>query len=175
VKDLEKLDTFEWKAKMAGFGAIQALLVGILYKACIYKEYNKFREDQEDLIKNGDWQFDLFDCSACCGADWRICLGGWWCASARWADTASKVQPPMMGYFLWLLVFVLLSMGSNITWGASGAVLLLIVVYNRARIREIYGINSGILTDVLTWCCCGPCAVIQEARQIEYVKQPEMF
>lgn len=177
VKDLERLDTFEWRAKMAAFGAIQALLVGILYKACIYKEYLKFREDQEDLLRHdGRWQFDLFDCSYCCGADWRICLAGWCCTSARWADTASKVQPPMMGYFMWLLVVVLLSMGSNITWGVSGAILLLIVVYNRARIRENYGINSdGIFTDVLTWCCCSPCAVIQEARQIEYVKQPEMF
>lgn len=151
-----------------GFCVVQAFIIAVIYEQCCKMAYPKL---PEGAIKEEEWQFGLFQTRGC-ARDWRICLFSFCCPSARWADTVSRLQPPVMGFLPALFVFSLLSGASALTFGASTVILFLVVVLSRVRIREAYGISHGelgILTDCLIYCCCAPCAIAQEARQIEYV------
>ena len=40
-------------------------------------------------------------------------------------------------------------------------------IRTRTDIRERYGIRGNATGDCLTFCCCGPCALTQERREVE--------
>jgi Cys-rich protein (TIGR01571 family) len=134
----------------------------------------------EAQSRTKDWQYgpcDLTDCQRDC----QICVCGFCCVPIRWADTASSNVGNggwvFMGFVPALLVFLILSACGPITFGVSELMLLLIVVLCRQRIRQLYDMPSGdcksIFCDCLLWCFCTPCAVIQEARQIDLVEVPD--
>lgn len=37
---------------------------------------------------------------------------------------------------------------------------------NRGHIRDEFKIQGSLISDALTWCCCGPCAACQEYREV---------
>mmetsp|Transcript_3574 Transcript_3574/g.6342 ORF Transcript_3574/g.6342 Transcript_3574/m.6342 type:complete len:400 (-) Transcript_3574:100-1299(-) len=171
-KKLEYSDRFWYQLYALGFCVAQALLIGLIYEQCCQKAYPKL---PESAIKEEEWQFGLFQWKGC-ARDWRICLFAFCCPGARWADTVSRLQPPVMGFLPALFIFSLLEGASWLTYSASAVILFLVVVLSRLRIREAYGISSGefgIFNDCFVYCCCAPCAIAQEARQIEYVTLPE--
>lgn len=151
-----------------GFLVVQAFICGVVYEQCCKVSY-PFVDDSK--VHHDEWQFGLFECRG--SRDWRIWLCACCCPSVRWADTVSRLQFPIMGFLPALFVFSLLEGATGLTFGVSGVILFLVVVLSRLRIREEYGIvhgECGILGDCLIWCFCGPCAIVQEARQVEYVK-----
>lgn len=89
-----------------------------------------------------------------CFSDITVCLfgcfipGGFMCQQAYAVDKASG-----HGAFIpYLLVCCLGCIGGGI---------------NRNKIREIYSMEGGILTDMIIWWCCGPCAGCQEYREVK--------
>lgn len=127
----------------------------------------------EAVVRVDEFQFGAFECGDV-KTDWQICLCSWCCEWVRWSDTASHPQVDFLGFWPALLITTLLCAISSITYGATIPILLLIVVLCRQRIRLAYGLPSGTFA-VLAWdCClwmwCPCCAIVQEARQVDYVE-----
>jgi len=40
------------------------------------------------------------------------------------------------------------------------------IAQNRGKIREAKGIEGGLVGDLMTVCCCGCCAVIQQSNEM---------
>jgi len=43
------------------------------------------------------------------------------------------------------------------------------VITIRGKIRETRGIEGGVVGDLLTWCFCGLCALVQEAQECKEI------
>lgn len=44
---------------------------------------------------------------------------------------------------------------------------LILGAINRGKIREIRGIEGGFITDLLSWCFCPLCSLVQEAQEVD--------
>jgi len=153
------------------FYMLATLLAGFIYIQCMEKSVGMPVPDS--AIHTDDFQFGAFDCNDV-GRDWQICLCAWCCEWVRWADTASHPQIDLLAFWPAIFITALLSATASITYGATIPILLLIVVYCRQRIRLAYGLPSGtcgvLAWDCCLWLCCPCCAIVQEARQVEYVQ-----
>jgi len=120
-----------------------------------------------------DFTFGLFD-SFSCDPDKRIFCCSCFCMPIRWADTASSPKVNFMAFLPGLMLFATLISLINLTYGATFLAALALGVLNRQRIRNIYGLPhktcSTCTTDAATWLFCSPCAVMQEAMQVEFVE-----
>jgi len=152
---------------------IQIFIVAILYiQFCKQKVTPKLPEAQ---VRTDEFQFGVFDASDF-ARDCQMCVCACCCPWIRWAETASKEHIRFLAFFPGLFITALLASSGSITFGASMLILVLIVVICRQRIREAYGLPSGscgiLLSDCVLWICCPCCAIVQEARQVEYVEVP---
>eukprot|EP00930_Biecheleria_cincta_P043749 TRINITY_DN30026_c0_g1_i1.p1 TRINITY_DN30026_c0_g1~~TRINITY_DN30026_c0_g1_i1.p1 ORF type:complete len:360 (+),score=66.39 TRINITY_DN30026_c0_g1_i1:33-1082(+) len=113
-----------------------------------------------------------------CDPDWRICFFACCLAPVRWADTASSPKIDggfkFMGYWSFLFLFGVLYTMGHTYYLVSSVLLVAVAVWNRQRIRKAYGMPSGdcgtCCEDTCMWCCCHPCATMQEALEIEFVE-----
>jgi Cys-rich protein (TIGR01571 family) len=165
--------------ELIGIGVYMAevVLFAILYKECMKRSKpdvmpTKVEEDKSDLFAYG-----LFDTNECCGRDRQMCFCAFCCTWIRWADTASNPRlGPFLEYYPAVFIASLLCAVSVITFGLSMPLLGLVVVLSRSKIRKVYNLESGtcrvLCHDCLVWWCCSPCAIVQEARQVEYVDPP---
>lgn len=113
----------------------------------------------------GDWRFGLcecykasalINCLACC------------CPSIRWADTMRMTG--IFTFWIGFLLFASLYLLNGSTAGLSGLVLLIVVVLKRQELRKKFNMQTGAAScalDCCTYLCCGCCAIVQEAQQIE--------
>lgn len=149
-------------------------IVAILYGQFLTYPYVRFH--YEDAPFTGEFTFGLFE-GIGCDPDWRICFCSCLCLPVRWADTISSRKVQYMGYWPALVAMVLLQSFVSVTFGLAGAVLILMVVNGRQRIREIYGLPYGTVKtqchDCLVWTFCAPCAAMQEAMEIELINPPQ--
>eukprot|EP00929_Paragymnodinium_shiwhaense_P041972 TRINITY_DN217_c0_g2_i2.p1 TRINITY_DN217_c0_g2~~TRINITY_DN217_c0_g2_i2.p1 ORF type:complete len:279 (-),score=43.60 TRINITY_DN217_c0_g2_i2:62-844(-) len=111
----------------------------------------------------------------------NICLWSFCCPAIRWAESASNSKVNFLSFWPALLVFLGLSIlaascrntGHAILGAVFGTLFLYTVVTHRQKLRGIFGHGPGtvksVIMDVLTWSCCPCCAIIQEAREVEYV------
>eukprot|EP00929_Paragymnodinium_shiwhaense_P114146 TRINITY_DN82480_c0_g1_i1.p1 TRINITY_DN82480_c0_g1~~TRINITY_DN82480_c0_g1_i1.p1 ORF type:complete len:398 (-),score=66.53 TRINITY_DN82480_c0_g1_i1:167-1360(-) len=111
----------------------------------------------------------------------HICLCAWCCPAIRWAETASNVKVNLLSFWQALLIFLLLSVyaagmhsAGYIELGSVFWIMLVIVaVWQRQKLRGVFGHGQGrlktVALDTLTWICCPCCAIIQEAKEVEYV------
>eukprot|EP00929_Paragymnodinium_shiwhaense_P118498 TRINITY_DN9040_c0_g2_i1.p1 TRINITY_DN9040_c0_g2~~TRINITY_DN9040_c0_g2_i1.p1 ORF type:complete len:818 (+),score=91.61 TRINITY_DN9040_c0_g2_i1:338-2791(+) len=126
---------------------------------------------------------------ACCedvGEGGDICLCGWCCPGVRWAQTVSHPKVNFLAFWPALLIFMILAVLSGcvstayksaregVEWTAIfGYLLLLLGVYHRQKLRAVFGHSPGTLKtvflDLLAWHCCPCCAIIQEAKEVDYV------
>lgn len=150
---------------------VTTLIVGFVYMQFITKSVGPKLPDS--MIRTDEFQYGAFECGDV-GQDWYICLCAWCCQWVRWADTASHPQVDLLAYWPALFITALLSATATITFGTTMPILLLIVVHCRQRIRVAYGLPSGTFSalawDCCLWLCCPCCAIVQEARQVEYVE-----
>ncbi|KAK7358258.1 hypothetical protein VNO77_00184 [Canavalia gladiata] len=102
-----------------------------------------------------DWSTGLCDCFSDCGN----CCISWWCPCVTFGRVAEIVDK-----------------GST-SCGASGALYTLICCvvgcgclyscFYRSKMRDQYGLRGNGCTDCLIHCCCEPCALSQEYRELE--------
>jgi len=123
--------------------------------------------------------------SKCCGWDWqwfskenkkhdmRILMCAFCCPIIRWADTIDNHK--MMDGHFWHAFFLMLILATigPFTFGVSILVSLCIGIYFRQVLRRKYdrgpGTMKSLMEDIFCWCCCTPCAIAQEAHEIENV------
>eukprot|EP00929_Paragymnodinium_shiwhaense_P041970 TRINITY_DN217_c0_g1_i1.p1 TRINITY_DN217_c0_g1~~TRINITY_DN217_c0_g1_i1.p1 ORF type:complete len:381 (-),score=89.84 TRINITY_DN217_c0_g1_i1:112-1254(-) len=111
----------------------------------------------------------------------NICLWSFCCPAIRWAETASDSKVNFLSFWPALLVFIGLSTlaaacrntGHALLGAVVGTLFLYTVVTHRQKLRGIFGHSPGtvksVLLDTLAWACCPCCAIIQEAREVEYI------
>jgi len=168
-------------------GTFVHILLYILF-AFIYREYKRtwsFIQPAEELkTAEADgqcWGWHRIFSDADKNSDVRILLCSFCCPIIRWADTIDNVK--MMPGKFWHAFFLMLILGTigPFTFGASILISLCVGIYFRhVRLRQEYlsltplaasGRVLSLLEDVFCWCCCTPCAIAQEAHQIEKIKR----
>ncbi|RUP43959.1 PLAC8 family-domain-containing protein [Jimgerdemannia flammicorona] len=99
------------------------------------------------------WKHGLFDCFGDCG----LCCQTWCCPCVTYGQTKEK----------------LLGDGSCFSQGAIYCLVgsftglsFILGFMNRGEMRARFGIAGDSCGDVLTHCCCGCCALIQENREV---------
>lgn len=170
----QKYNKAFWE-KMVGIACylVQVFVVAFLYmQFCKHTTIPKLAEGQ---TRTDEFQYGAFDSSDIL-KDCQMCVCACCCPWIRWADSASAQHIQFLAFLPGLFITALLASASSVTFGTSLPILLLIVVLSRQRIREVYGLPAGTCTilcgDCLLWVCCPCCAIVQEARQVEYVEVP---
>lgn len=153
------------------FYVVTMLVVGFIYIHLISKSPGPKLPDS--MVRTDEFQFGAFECGEL-DKDWYICLCSWCCEWVRWADTASNPQIDLLAFWPALFITALLSATAAISFGLTIPILFLLVLYCRQRIRMAYGLPTGTCSvlawDCCLWMCCPCCAIVQEARQVEYVE-----
>jgi Cys-rich protein (TIGR01571 family) len=140
-------------------------LCAVFILAGLYIMYFRYREVPRDR----DFQYGLLDCLG----DSRVCLWGMFCPALRWADTVSHEKAGLLPFgAAFVFMFVLSSLVlCPLTFIFAWCWIVAVGVYYRQRIRAEYGLESettaSYIEDCCAWCCCAPCALIQEARQVD--------
>lgn len=151
-------------------------LFGWIYGAFFTYDYGKLRKEPAATEGRHGFSFGLFDGFGC-DPDWRICCCSCFCLPVRWADTASSHRVRFMEFWLALFVFALLITIAALAKGASMIAIVILAVLNRQRIRRVYNMPyctcDSLIADTATWCCCSPCATMQEAMEVEFVEPAE--
>jgi len=157
-----------------------AVYVGLVcLTGFIYNLLHMSELPQPKKARNEDrtgFTYGLFEGLNCADVDWKICFCACFCGSVRWADTVSDFKVHFLDFWPALLIFALLQVAGSFTFGLSGLMLLLLTVQTRQRIRHAYELPYGTCdttaNDCCVWAFCAPCAIMQEAMQIEFVEPP---
>lgn len=169
------------------------VFVHILLVLVLAFVYNQFRDKwQASNVKGqegreNNFRFNLFGCIN----DPRMTLMVLCCAPLRWADTMDKANSNnktkriFMPYWPAILLWVILEAVCVLFWcigyasiTASVATLIAVIigVYFRQKLRQKYRLPfanvKSYAEDVFAWFCCSCCAIIQEARQVEFDREP---
>lgn len=158
--------------------ALQIVLIAIfgwVYGSYFTYGYAKLRQVPAVMMGRQGFTFGLFH-GFCCDPDCRIFCFSCFCAPVRWADTASSDRIQFMDFWLALTVFAILLVLAVVSMPMLAIALVILGVLNRQRIRRVYNMPHSTLesccADAMTWGCCGPCAVMQEAMEVEFVEPP---
>mmetsp|Transcript_4328 Transcript_4328/g.12477 ORF Transcript_4328/g.12477 Transcript_4328/m.12477 type:complete len:375 (-) Transcript_4328:160-1284(-) len=151
------------------------MIYSYIYGVCFTYAYPPMRSAPREPRRD-HFTFELFHgCN--CDPDWRICCCSFFCSGIRWADTMGSDKVRFLSFWPAVLLFALLQFLTGLT-GVAGFALLALGVLGRQRIREVYDLPHGDCStcwqDCLVWLCCGPCAIMQEASQIEFVELPSV-
>ncbi|UJR13724.1 hypothetical protein I4U23_000735 [Adineta vaga] len=99
------------------------------------------------------WNESLFGCFD----DWKICCYGYWCLPCLFGTNAEKIKGDNC-----------VGMCCAYSLLASCALSWLPHCYVRQAFREKYNlVEDPSCGDCLTTFCCGPCAICQEARELQ--------
>lgn len=155
----------------------QGTIVYIIFACCVAFLYttpclkpdkidDALIEDQQSVHGFNFWLFDSTKCSmylvfcACC------------CPFVRWPATVSNEKLRLIGFWPAVILFAFLS--SRMFGGVLFVGLLVAQIYFRQQIRMKYNVENGTcmtcFEDCLAWTFCYPCAIAQEARQVEFVR-----
>lgn len=147
------------------------LIAAYFYGACFTYDYPPLRL-VPDAVDSKYFTFSLFD-GFRCDPDWRIFCCSCCCLPIRWADTVSSTHVGWLGFWQAVVLFTVWQLAASFT-AVCALGLLIVAVHGRQKIRAAYGLQNGdvgsVLFDAWVWCCCAPCATMQEAMQIEFVE-----
>mmetsp|Transcript_60522 Transcript_60522/g.131130 ORF Transcript_60522/g.131130 Transcript_60522/m.131130 type:complete len:366 (+) Transcript_60522:52-1149(+) len=115
--------------------------------------------------------------------DWETCAYACCCSIPRLADTfaAAELIDYWKSVFLCIITYVLaysatatLSSGGN-SWMVDWLLIAMFGAYHRQALRKKLGSPAAAtanrqLEDFFVWACCHPCAIAQEARQVDQVQ-----
>lgn len=158
---------------------ICTLLVALIWIKCThpgrYEEGEHFRDNKPPNFAHG-----LFTMDHCAGHHGIVCFCAWFCPAIRMADTYAKKPFPLMGgeggnFWIALIIVTGLIGLTRLTFGFTSALLFCMAIYYRQQLRKQYELHNGgpsCVWDILAWMCCAPCAIAQEARQVEFVLKP---
>mmetsp|Transcript_95300 Transcript_95300/g.253143 ORF Transcript_95300/g.253143 Transcript_95300/m.253143 type:complete len:284 (-) Transcript_95300:55-906(-) len=184
AEDTSGLNGAGWKAakegerKKHGFWKF-VILLNVCIIAHFYRTYRHHGLGERtawatQLSSNADagFAYGPWELSGCLREDRTLLFCSCCCLCVQWADTLSS-HKLHLGKFWPLLLFSATFVIGEWKVFRPHFLLVLLAVYYRQRIRAAYGLPSGTpqtyLADCLLWCCCGPCAALQEARQVEHV------
>lgn len=132
---------------------------GVCYCGNVYLPDSVFcRKCGVKRPEEDDFGIGLFQCLS----DIKLTLFTCCCPSLRWADTMDKTG--LQSFWPAFTTFIVLATLSPCTCGITGLFLVLVCVRQRRRLRRKYNIAPNDAEDCLAHLCCGPCAIIQEAR-----------
>lgn len=167
----------DWKEQLIGSAVwgITVLIFGAIYATYFTYGYPQLRA--EPLVTREGFSFGLCD-GYSCDPDTRVCCSSHFCLPVRWADTASSPKIGFITFWAGLIIFTIFAALNSFSYGISGLVCLVLSVCNRQHIRARYGMPNGkfstIAVDIAVWCCCIPCAAMQEALEVEFIDPPGM-
>lgn len=165
--ELEENDLEHWEGSH-----LVAVIVGLLLQTAIclpcYWFCLRYKRAPDETFA-----FGLFACWGDANITfWALC-----CPFIRWADTVSKEKGGLLGFYagfaIMLLLFLVRSLG-GIGYLIGAFVISLLGTYYRQGLRQQYGLSHGCgskLVDFCTWCLCPLCAIIQEARHVEWIEE----
>lgn len=142
------------------------IVFGVVF-AYIYYQARKRRDflKMEISPRPGQWSVGIF---GCWGSSMKMCLLGFCCPCVRWADTVDRAQLGLSYWAAFFLMLILLVLDPY-SYGVTGLMVVILGVIFRQRLRHKYGLPRGkgreCAEDILVWCCCTPCAIIQEAHE----------
>jgi len=173
------LNAFQpWWSAEEGIGGSIVYVLFIFLVAYLYRQHQV--NDQGIHTEVAPFQGDSFThgfCDLCHKDDGRMLFWACCCPGIRWADTVSNIKVRFLKFWAALAVFValmVLSSGLRATeiGGVFGIALLATGVYYRQRLRGVFGHARGtvktIALDIMAWACCPCCAIVQEAKEVEY-------
>lgn len=152
----------------AGVYVVFGLLFAVLYR--FWWKLGFPTNPQLPFVNDGEWTYGIMEFKHC-GRDWKLCLAACCCPAARWADTMANVNVTFMDFWPAAIVVLLLQGFSCLALGIFSLMLVVLQVIGRRRVRRNFGIRSEnwtICLDTFLYCCCSPCVIMQEARQVEY-------
>lgn len=136
--------------------------------ACVYHRNKahppEFKAGDHTLV-DGHWKFDLLQCLA----DPWLCIFACCCSSIRWSDTMRMAF--IFRYWVAFILLTIVSVACELGVAPCGLLMLSLMVYGRQKIRYMFDISPctcfSIAGDCCTYCFCSPCALVQEAQQME--------
>lgn len=143
--------------------------------------YPKNDLQRQPPVSDDDFTFGLCDgiTQYACDPDWRICVCSCCFGPIRWADTVASPKVNFINFWAGLLLFVLLEVLAGFSFIFGTVPLLVLLIAGRQQIRKTYGFPSGdagtYCQDCCVWTFCTPCAIMQEALQVEFVDPPGMM
>lgn len=167
----------DWKEQLIGatVWGVMSLIFGAVYAFYFTYRYKQLRT--EPIVSRGGFSFGLCD-GYSRDPDSRICCFGHFCLPVRWADTASSHKIGFITFWNGLFLYTVAAALSSVSYGITGLICLVLAVMNRQQIRARYGMPNGtfstFVADIAVWCCCIPCAAMQEALEVEFVDPPGM-
>jgi len=164
------------------FWAVMPHILILLISAIVYNNF-RMHWNLKPERENNPWGFryGLFTCFK----EPLLTLMVVCCAPLRWADNMDKAndKQKFLSYWpailLWVLTealayFLYCASTTSFTADVIQIIMLGVFVLFRQRLREkddTLHINKNMtFYDCFAWCCCGCCAIIQEARQVEYLR-----
>merc|ERR1719296_333270 len=152
------------------------MVLALCYANCFAGEYGKLRREPPDLGTQENFSFGLCDFFRyACDPDMRLCCCSCCCLPLRWADTVSSHKVGFGNFWFLVFFFTLLQVVVPLHWSLF-LLTLILTVSARQVIRARYGLPHSscdtICQDTCVWCCCMPCATMQEAMQVEFVELP---
>ena len=104
----------------------------------------------------GEWQHSLFGCFD----DFKTCIISYFVPCYVFGKNAERVGESCVMCALALFVPILNFYA---------------VTKIRGIIREKKGIEGSCIKDLVTWWCCGLCALVQEAQEVEWDKEGQLM
>lgn len=167
-----------WKEQLIGAAVWAVITIGFGAIYATYLTYGYPQLRTEPVVTREGFSFGLCD-GYSCDPDSRVCCSGHFCLPVRWADTASSPKLGFITFWAGLIIYTIFAALNSISYGITGLICLALAVMNRQHIRARYGMPSGTFStfvqDIAVWCCCIPCAAMQEALEVEFVDPPGML
>lgn len=155
IKEDQKL-LKEHEAAVMGLQAIQGLIMLVfawLYKTKVVNNIPRL-ETREAGSRGKDFTPPL----CACWSNLHLCCHIFCCGPCRAAHSWHVAGA--VDYVLGIILQVLL-----------GPCACLVGCYLRGKMRTTIGLESDTFMDFLKWCCCSPCAVGQEAMEIDELSE----
>lgn len=142
-----------------------AFIVAYFFKATrLYPEVELTKRD-DDLSQ---WQSTLFQCCA----DPHVFWWSYCCPCVRWADnmgTTGAVKNYWVGWTVFMLLLIMNGLLSHVGW----AIACLVLAFFRGKFRAAFEMEDAtspktFMGDCCLYFFCWPCAISQEARQVDY-------
>lgn len=141
------------------------ILVAFLFQTARQRYPQAFAPQPRADISSSpkDFSFSLFGFLG----DRNMCLLGCCCPCLAWSDTLERKE--LLSFWKAFAAFFGLLLLHSYTMGVSSLFIVVIGVFFRQKLRAGYDMENGtpksVAVDVLAWCFCQPCAIIQEARE----------
>jgi len=159
------------------FYVIGGLLAAVLFKQ-VREKYFVLEPVNKRNDSGHDFSFSIFGCLA----EPKLCVLAFCCPCLAWADTMDQNKDKgLLHYWPAFLFFFGLLVLAPYTMGISSLFIVGLGVYYRQKLRQANSslVHSGegtdekhasgkkvtLALDILFWCFCQPCAIIQEARE----------